>query len=200
MNEIVKYLSEDIFPCLVIKFPNFLNLLQCDKIISFYEHHTSLKQHGYFTGNAKVSHAIDSNIILELEKNIDCNIEKNINNALKLYSDLTGFCETILTNSWINFQYEGSSLYDHTHPNSMITGCIYLKTDKESNPLCFQNPNPFVEYTDSFKETIYSKRVYEFYPSIGDLFIFPSWIKHGSNGKQNISKRVSIAFNTRVKQ
>ena len=201
MEKVINYLTEDIFPILILKIPNFLDNDLCTKICDYYKNSLILKNHHYFTGDAKITHSVDSDILNDIINNITgCeSIKKNISSALELYENKTGFDKAIISNSWINFQNKGSSLYDHTHAHSFITGCLYLNVDELSNPICFQNPNLFVEYMDSNVKTKYTEHVSSFNISIGDLFIFPSWIKHGSNGKKNLSNnRVSIAFNTRV--
>lgn len=189
----------NLFPVAVLRFSNFLNENQCKNIIEKYENYDKFKQHDYFTNDGKTSHDIYDNIHDKISGNVHgCeDFTNKINDALKQYSSLTGFCNTKITNSWINIQNKGSALYDHMHALSYVSGCIYLKLDDFSNNIFFWNPNQFVNYIVKNEETIYSSETYWIKPNIGDLLLFPGWIKHGSNGYENLSdNRISIAFNS----
>jgi len=58
-------------------------------------------------------------------------------------------------------------------------------------------PNPYVYYTKQLnKNNDYSREVISFHAEIGDLILFPAWLKHGSNFKENKSpKRTILSFN-----
>lgn len=189
----------NLFPVLSMKFSNFLSHNECDILLSKYEKYSGLKQHDYFTNDAETSHHIDSSIVDEMKKISGFeNLKDRINDTLSEYSKVSGFLETKLSNSWFNIQRKGSALYDHMHPVSYVSGCIYLNIPDGSNNIFFWNPNQFVNYIPTNTDTIYSSETYWIKPNKGDLLLFPGWIKHGSNGyKNNSDNRATIAFNSK---
>lgn len=108
-----------------------------------------------------------------------------------------GYPEMFFLNSWFNIQNPDSVLQQHTHPNSVISGALYINTDTDSSKLVFENPNPYSWNTHfSNSSTKYSSRYITFTPSIGDLIIFPSWLKHGSLFQKNKTQnRIVVSFN-----
>ena len=93
-----------------------------------------------------------------------------------------------ITNSWCNVQGERSTLNFHRHPDSIISGIIFLQVDDKSSKLYFQNPNNiYVKCDDDICIT----------PEPGLLLMWPSWLAHGSGDDTNMStERIVVSFNT----
>lgn len=191
------YETVNMFPVLLMRFPKFLTEEQCEDIIIHHANNPDLRQHGYFTNDALCSHGGNNilNQIIEIDTCRD--ILNDINSALELYSEISGFRKTTVTNSWLNIQNKGSALYDHMHPNSNVTGAIFVKVNNGSNNLTFANNNMFTWFVEQTYNTAYTARYHDVKPETGDMFLFPSWLKHGSNGQENLTdNRISIAFNS----
>lgn len=117
-------------------------------------------------------------------------IQQEVNNL----SNHLGVKRVTVTSSWVNYQYPGSILREHIHQNSSISGALFLKCDDKSSKLYFENPNPFKEMLTLSGPMQTMKPVT---PSVGRIVIFPSWLRHGSNGTQNGSdERVILSFNS----
>ena len=43
-----------------------------------------------------------------------------------------------LTQSWLNFTKEGEHHHIHTHPNSIISGCLYISAKRDEDMITFQ--------------------------------------------------------------
>ena len=83
-----------------------------------------------------------------------------------------------------SIQGPDSILKYHKHPNSIISGIIYLKVDDDSSKLVFQNP------------TSMTGEVKEITPTNG-LMLMWSFLMHGSGATINKSKeRIILAFNS----
>ena len=93
-----------------------------------------------------------------------------------------------INKSWVNVQGENSTLNFHRHPDSIISGIIFLQVDNKSSKLYFQNPNNiYVKCDDDMCIT----------PEPGLLLMWPSWLAHGSGRTINKSKeRIIIGFNS----
>jgi hypothetical protein len=106
-------------------------------------------------------------------------IYNRIVNELNEYTRLAGSSDKMdITNSWFNIQRPGSHLNVHNHPNSELSGALYLKADSKSSRLIFEH-----------------KLIK---PSVGMLVIFPSWMNHSGNNNQS-EERIVISFNSAIK-
>ena len=199
MNIIV----ESIFPTGVMVVDNFISSDEIDDVIAFIklkEMHTNdctipKNAHSTFDGV--------SNIINEISENVKtCSDLKNkIAFILNEYSTkVLGLSEVEVSNSWAHIQHKGSYIVEHTHPNSKVSGVLYLKSDKDSNNLVFKNPNPYnkIEAPIVSNEFNYGNSTFPAMP--GRMLLFPSWLEHGSNHLLNESnERIMISFNSSYK-
>lgn len=103
-----------------------------------------------------------------------------------------------LDNSWVNINRKNNFNTSHIHPQSSISGCVYLKTNLNSGRLIFQNPSPSQHY--NINDTVDGFfGVYRCVPAVGEVIIFPSYLAHYVEPNNSEDVRVSIAFNcTRV--
>ena len=152
---------------------DFINQSEIDKLIGSIDKN-NLQPYDYIEGNAKTSIGVSQNMFLDFQKDLEERIVKEI--PIK---------NQRMAESWCTIQKEGSTLKWHKHPNSVLSGIIYLKVDDDSSKLLFQNP------------TSMEGEVCEIKPRPGLLLMWPSFLMHGSGDTINKSKeRIIIAFNT----
>lgn len=184
-----------LFPILINKFNNFLNYEECNQIIK-YSKKFKFKNHGALIGKAVSNHNFKDNIFIDLNKKF--NFLNKLHVKINEYSNKLGLEDVTIVNSWINFQYKKSKLLKHTHPNNIISGVLFLKTDKNSSKLYFYNPNPFISFMNIKNNNLYNNEFIWIKPEIGNLILFPSWLSHGSHIEENRSKeRISLSFNAK---
>jgi uncharacterized protein (TIGR02466 family) len=188
----------ELFPTLIHVINEFLSPHECDLIIS-YAKQLQGNPHLAIPENGISSHGSDYSFIDDVELNVKLptSIKSRLKEAFNLYANDAGYPQIELSNSWINFQYPDSQLIKHTHPNSIISGALYLNVDEDSSKIYFYNPNPYVSFTQYKDVNNYSCEFQWFKPVNGDLILFPSWMAHGSNGERNkTSERVVISVNS----
>lgn len=100
---------------------------------------------------------------------------------------------------WSNAHYQASSHDQHTHPNSMFSGVVYISCP-EPEPGDFYVRDPRLQAHAHVYDYVDDKpAVYDFWkirPKIGQLIIFPSWLEHGTRpGRFNEGQRISVSFN-----
>ena len=78
---------------------------------------------------------------------------------------------------WGNVQTFSEEVIEHTHWPFLWSWCYYAKVDKTSPPLIFPE----------------AKQVFE--PELGDLIIFPSYIKHFVPKSESENERIVVAGN-----
>ena len=178
-----------LFPTLILYFPKFIDSKECNKIFKLLK--TKLHDVHPTLIKGKSSHNTNLNILSQTSL--------DFTKAIQEYSKESKIkIQNKITNSWFNIQSKGSVLKEHSHPNSVISGALFINVDSKSSKLYFHNPNPLIYYMhteDSVSE--YTQEWYSFKPEIGDLILFPSWLRHGSNHDKNFStNRAVISFNT----
>jgi uncharacterized protein (TIGR02466 family) len=185
-------LNVKVFPTLIKYVSNFLNEKELNQIIKL-TLNKKLSSHLSLKGKATSTHGLNSDIL----SNVDNNIVEKIKNKINEYAVDYGVRKLKLDNSWINIQNKNSVLNKHSHPDSIVSGALYLKVDKNSSKIYFYNPNTYLTFVNVFKQTEFSCENYFFTPQIGDLILFPSWLMHGSNNEENNSiERIVLSFNT----
>ena len=105
-----------------------------------------------------------------------------------------------LTNLWANVgsHKEGYFHHPHTHPNSFLSGIIYIRGDASAGTR-FIDPRPAkkVLCPECSDPTEFTTGVFEYMFQKGDIMIFPSWLEHSvlNHGGENNQERISISFN-----
>lgn len=185
-----------VFPTLILNVSNFIDEKKCKEIYDILikkESKNLHKKNKALDDKSTTTHSYSSNILSKIDKNIKIKIHEFV----KKYSEDSGMVvKNLITNSWFNIQNKNSVLKEHTHPQTIIAGSLYINVGKNCSPICFQNPNPYITYTDIEKSTEYSFSWIKFYPKNGDLFLWPAWLTHGSFNEKNMYKnRTVISFN-----
>jgi len=107
--------------------------------------------------------------------------------------------ETYITQSWMNYTSTGQYHHKHAHPNSWLSGCIYISTDREKDRITFykEGYNRINLPTENFNP--YNSESWWFSVGTGDIVIFPSYLTHMVEQTTSNDTRVSIAINTFLK-
>tara|TARA_R100001530_G_C4290261_1_gene147825 strand:- start:379 stop:945 length:567 start_codon:yes stop_codon:yes gene_type:complete len=179
-----------LFPTLVLSFPNFISSKDCNKIFKLLKTKKRHAHAAFIKGKSNHSSYVHTDILSDLSI--------SLNKPLEEYADQTKIkIDNKIRNSWFNIQDKESILKDHVHPDSVLSGAIFINVGKKASKLYFHNPNPFSYFTP--KNEPLNEYTYEwccFNPCKGDLIIFPSWLKHGSNQDKNFyNNRTVISFN-----
>ena len=106
-----------------------------------------------------------------------------------------------ITQSWANITESNEFHQKHTHPNSIVSGVMYLQTNDNDkiqflgDPIIYKtvmlNSKSFNDFNMSFRW---------FHACTGKLYLFPSSVPHEvPKIESDRGQRISIAFNTFVK-
>jgi uncharacterized protein (TIGR02466 family) len=142
------------------------------------------------------SHQIDSLHDKEIFKDLFKDIKFHVDAYLKKL----GYDEKIINNiyfneSWYNISKPGDYLIKHIHPNSIISGAYYLKSNKDDFITFFDNDS-MVLGPNNYNELSYEYCSYEC--TQGKLLLFKSNINHSTN-KQIGKEKIVISFNVNLK-
>lgn len=100
-----------------------------------------------------------------------------------------------VTQSWLNFTKPGEFHHKHAHPNSFISGVLYLKAARERDKIYF--------YRDGYQQiklttdnwNLYNSESWWFEAATGEMLLFPSSLTHMVETVQG-DERISLSFNT----
>ena len=103
-----------------------------------------------------------------------------------------------LEDLWINILPEGGNHSAHIHPNSVISGTTYISMPSGSGAIKFEDPrhsmmmaapSRITEAKEYLKPFIYVN------PSVGDVLLWESWLRHEVPANNSSEERISISFN-----
>jgi len=145
---------------------------------------------------------VDSSHQIELlhKKEIFINLFNDIKKHILTFLKNLGYDDNILlkmdfNESWYNISKPGDYLIKHIHPNSIISGAYYLKSNKNDSITFFDNDNMILSPIN-YNELSYEYCSYECTP--GKLLLFKSNLNHSTN-KQIGKEKIVISFNFNLK-
>ena len=105
-----------------------------------------------------------------------------------------------ITQSWINYTKPGEYHHRHAHPNSLVSGVLYLDSDKDKVTILFYSSDAYKRIKpDIATWNLYNSESWWFPVATGALVMFPSELQHMVEQKQGKNLRTSLAFNTFIR-
>ena len=131
------------------------------------------------------------------------NIKKQLMRHIRQYFDKV-ICTSdkivpYITQSWINYTKEGEYHHSHAHPNSLVSGVLYIDADKDNDRIFFEKRG-YNRITFTVKDyNLWNSESWFFPVHTCDLIIFPSETQHKVEFKKGNNVRTSLSFNVFVK-
>jgi len=154
--------------------------------------------------NKKRNNYIEVDTSHQVESLHDKEIFKELFEDIKIHVDVylknLGYNESIIkqTNfieSWYNISKPGDYLIKHIHPNSIISGAYYLKSNKDDF-ITFFNSDDMTLQPTNYNSLSYEYCNYEC--TAGKLLLFKSNLNHSTN-RQKGKEKIVISFNVNIK-
>ena len=127
---------------------------------------------------------------------IDNHVEIYCKDVMKMRRDIKFSC----CGAWANVHDPGDWAHDHYHPNSFISGVLYLDIPVGSGPITFSensyrtnNFGPFF-FMDYEEFNPLNASNVEFMPERGTIYLFPSTLVHSVSQNATNQRRYSFAF------
>lgn len=140
-----------------------------------------------------------NNYLLESSELADVKQELNraINNYFQMVFAPKDDVSLYITQSWSNVTHPGECHHAHTHPNSFISGVLYVSTDATDN-IMFVRPmvNGISVNVDAVEWNIFNSITWQYPVKSGGIVLFPSSLGHEVPTTVSKTSRVSLAFNT----
>ena len=106
----------------------------------------------------------------------------------------------VLEDIWINILPEGGAHASHIHPHSVISGTTYvampegtsaLKLEDPRLPMMMAAPTRAPDAPETLKPFVYVT------PSVGEVLLWESWLRHEVPMNMAEDHRISVSFNYR---
>ena len=107
--------------------------------------------------------------------------------------------EPYITQSWANYTDKGQYHHKHEHPNSFISGVLYLSADPKLDKIYFYKNGYQQIKVPTENWNCWNSDSWWFDVETNKLVLFPSHLTHMVETVQSDTTRISIAFNTFLK-
>ena len=105
-----------------------------------------------------------------------------------------------LEDLWINILPEGGIHTSHIHPQSVISGTIYVAVPEGSAPLKLEDPRLTMMMAAPPRKRHAAEELQQFVyvePAAGDVLLWESWLRHEVPMNLAEEDRISVSFNYR---
>ena len=127
-------------------------------------------------------------------------LNDSLNNYFRQVYNAKDDVSLYITQSWINYTKEFQYHHKHVHPNSILSGIIYLDVDENNDRILFYKHEDKSNINIPHKEwNRYNSTSWWLPAKTGTVYIFPSTLMHMVETKKENNLRVSLSFNTFVK-
>ena len=165
------------------------------------------KELNSFKEERKQSHKIVGNLISNnkyiLNKPVFSSLKKELDSKVKEYFDkilcITDDVKPYITQSWLNYTETDQYHHKHAHPNSVLSGVLYVNTDEKYDKIKFFNESYKQIKLEVKNYNIWNSDSWWFPVKTGELILFPSSLTHMVETKEGNNTRISLAFNVFVK-
>jgi uncharacterized protein (TIGR02466 family) len=131
------------------------------------------------------------------------NIKKKLNEIVEDYFQKVlspaNNIKPYITQSWLNYTEETQYHHMHEHPNSLVSGVLYINADKDNDKIKFYKKKYEPIRTEIKEYNFYNSTSWWFAVETLDVILFPSSLTHSVEVKKGHNTRISLAFNTYVK-
>lgn len=143
----------------------------------------------YASKNKKVLNAVPM-------QSIRAALQSHLDHFFKITFNTTNDVSLQITQSWLTRSQQGDAHHTHTHPNSVVSGVLYINLAPMDGINFYRNEDNLWYELIRQQDSYYNALRYFVQTGIGDIILFPSNVRHGvSRVTENID-RVSLSFNT----
>lgn len=123
-------------------------------------------------------------------------LQDNLDNFFRIVFNTSNNVQLKITQSWLTRTIKGQSHHAHTHPNSIVSGVLYINLAPQDGINFYRNEdNQWYELLRK-EDSYYNAYRYFIQTSVGDIVLFPSHVRHGVQQVTENVERVSLSFNT----
>ena len=151
------------------------------------------KNEGNLTSND--DYILNSKTFISLKKELDGIVKDYFNKVISPSNNIKPY----ITQSWLNYTEQAQYHHTHAHPNSLVSGVLYINADKDNDKIKFFKTMYQIIKPEIKEYNLYNSETWWFPVETLDVILFPSSLIHRVEVKQGTNTRISLAFNTFIK-
>ena len=101
-----------------------------------------------------------------------------------------------ITQSWLNWTKTGEYHHIHEHPNSFISGVLYINADEKEDKIKFHTKGYQQISVETDQYDVFNSKSWWFSVKTASIVVFPSSLTHNVEAVTTGETRISLAFNT----
>ena len=157
-----------------------------------------IEYNGSYSGNiTNDKQVLNHDICAPLKEQVQAGIDEFLFDYFKMKFDGKFFVHR----SWVLEHKTGHWSQKHTHPNSILSGVLYLDVPEGSGEIQFDKPENYHNWinTDTLRFMVeefhqHNCDIWRIFPHTGAMLIFPSHLKHSVMANQAKESRWSLSF------
>lgn len=141
------------------------------------------------------NYILNNDELKDLKDFIQDQIEYYINTVYKPRYTIKPY----ITQSWLNWTKTGEYHHTHEHPNSFVSGVLYINANEKEDKIKFHKSGYQQINIESNHYDNLNSKSWWFNVKTGRIVIFPSSLTHNVDQVTSGDVRISLAFNTFLK-
>lgn len=127
---------------------------------------------------------------------ISARIQQSLDHYLHTVFATSNRVSLRVSQSWLTLTRKGESHHSHVHPNSVVSGVLYINVGQQDGINFYRNQDSIWYELLRQQETYHNAYRYFIPVRVGDIVLFPSDLSHGVRELTEDVQRVSLSFNT----
>tara|TARA_B100001996_G_scaffold167767_1_gene127879 strand:- start:382 stop:1002 length:621 start_codon:yes stop_codon:yes gene_type:complete len=114
------------------------------------------------------------------------------------FSDKIGNWPCLISGGWYNILPRDGYTKRHRHESSVISGAFYVELPEgDCGDFYMVSPlQPYMMCIHNIQQNEYSEYFHDAPIKESHLYLFPSWLEHGSRPNNTDGERITVSFNT----
>jgi len=148
-----------------------------------------------FNESSETSYVLDYPVMERLKGELLIHVDNFFKNTINPSEKVKNF----ITQSWVNYTKKGGSHHIHAHPNSIISGVLYIQALADYDSINFIKDKKEMFEIETKNYNLFNSGSWVFPAETGKLILFPSYLRHAVQTVTGNHLRVSLSFNTFLK-
>lgn len=122
--------------------------------------------------------------------------QQHLDKYLEAVFNTSNDVRLLVTQSWLTLTRKGQAHHEHTHPNSIASGVLYVNLAENDGINFYRNRDNQWYELERKADNYYNAGKYFIRTKVEDIIIFPSNVRHGVSAVTSEVDRISLAFNS----
>ena len=144
---------------------------------------------------SKDNYVLDKKEFKNLKEELNLIVKDYFNKIICSNNNISPY----ITQSWLNFTEEAQYHHKHAHPNSLLSGVLYINADEKFDKINFYRDEYRFFKFDTKEWNTFNSDIWWFPIKTAEVILFPSSLIHSVDIKKGKNTRTSLAFNVFIK-